>query len=133
MKTKRGHEAVAARPVMLTSLGNLPILKENRRYLEMGGSPRHWDALGGESPSRTRHLIGNPEGAWLETGELQAKTAFLVYRSPLQTDQQLHSGCGKTCGAAAHGRRGGPRLRSTPTCSSQEPQRLPLWVKTSSA
>lgn len=86
---------MAARPVKLTPLGNLAIPKEDRRSLEMGGSPRHWDALGGESPSRSRHLIGNPEGARLETRELQAKTAFLVYRSPLQTDQQLLSGCRK--------------------------------------
>jgi hypothetical protein len=35
MKTKRGHEAAAARPVMLTPLGNLAILKEDGRYLEM--------------------------------------------------------------------------------------------------
>jgi hypothetical protein len=29
----------------------------------------------------------------LENGELQAKAAFLVYRSHLETDHQLLSGC----------------------------------------
>ena len=34
-----------------------------------------------DPPSRTRHLIGNLEVAALENGEVQAKTALLVYRS----------------------------------------------------
>jgi 3-phenylpropionate/cinnamic acid dioxygenase small subunit len=43
--------------------------------------------------SRTRHLIGILEAAPLENGEVRAKTAFLVYRSHLETDHQLLSGC----------------------------------------
>jgi len=39
--------------------------------------------------SRTRHLIGNLEVAPLENGESQAKTAFLVCRSHLETAHQL--------------------------------------------
>jgi 3-phenylpropionate/cinnamic acid dioxygenase small subunit len=35
--------------------------------------------------SRARHLIGNLAVAPLENGELQAKTAFLVCRSHLET------------------------------------------------
>ena len=46
-----------------------------------------------DPPSRTRHLIGNLEAAPLENGEVEAKTAFLVYRSHLETDHQLLSGC----------------------------------------
>jgi hypothetical protein len=38
-----------------------------------------------DPPSRTRRLIGNLEVAPLENGELQAKTAFLVHRSHLET------------------------------------------------
>jgi 3-phenylpropionate/cinnamic acid dioxygenase small subunit len=38
------------------------------------------------------HLIGNLEVAPLETGEVEAKTAFLVYRSHLGTDHLLLSG-----------------------------------------
>jgi 3-phenylpropionate/cinnamic acid dioxygenase small subunit len=47
-----------------------------------------------ESPSsRVRHLIGNLKATPLENGEVQAKTAFLQYRSHLETDHQLISGC----------------------------------------
>ena len=42
---------------------------------------------------RTRHLIGNLEAVPLENGEVEAKTVFLVYRSHLETDHQLLSGC----------------------------------------
>jgi len=86
-----------------------------------------------DPPSRTRHLIDNPEGARLENGELRVKTAFLVYRSPLQTDQQLLSGCRKDVRRSGAWRSGGARLCSTPTCSLQELQGLPLRVKTPSA
>jgi hypothetical protein len=46
-----------------------------------------------DPPSRTRHLIGNLEVVLLENGEVEAKTAFLVHRSHLETDYQLLSGC----------------------------------------
>ena len=36
---------------------------------------------------------GNLEAAALESGEVAAKTAFLVHRSHLETDHQLLSGC----------------------------------------
>jgi 3-phenylpropionate/cinnamic acid dioxygenase small subunit len=46
-----------------------------------------------DPPSRACHLIGNLEAAPLENGEVEAKTAFLVYCSHLETDHQLLSGC----------------------------------------
>jgi 3-phenylpropionate/cinnamic acid dioxygenase small subunit len=46
-----------------------------------------------DPPSCARHLIGNLEAAPLENGEVQTKTAVLVYRSDLETDHQLLSGC----------------------------------------
>jgi 3-phenylpropionate/cinnamic acid dioxygenase small subunit len=46
-----------------------------------------------DPPSRTRHLIGNLEAAPLENGGVEAKAAFLVYRSHLETDHQLLCGC----------------------------------------
>ena len=45
-----------------------------------------------DPPSRTRHLIGNLEATPLPGGEAEARTAFLVYRSHLETDHQLLSG-----------------------------------------
>jgi 3-phenylpropionate/cinnamic acid dioxygenase small subunit len=78
----------------LTQLGDLAILEEDKRYLEMRvarlDSGMAWAE---DPPSRTRHLIGNLEAAPLENGEVGAKTAFLVYRSHLETDHQLLSGC----------------------------------------
>ena len=78
----------------LTPPGDLAILEEDRRYLEMRvarlDSGMAWAE---DPPSRTRHLIGNLEAVPLQSGEVQAKTAFLVYRSHLETDHQLLSGC----------------------------------------
>lgn len=45
-----------------------------------------------DPPSRTRHLITNLEVEPLPNGEVQAKTAFLLYRSHLETEQSLYAG-----------------------------------------
>ena len=77
----------------VTPLGDLAILEEDKRYLEMRvarlDSGMAWAE---DPPSRTRHLIGNLEAAPQDKGEVQARTAFLVYRSHLETDHQLLSG-----------------------------------------
>ena len=78
----------------LTPLGDLAILEEDKRYLEMRVARLDTGMAWAEDPpSRTRHLIGNLEAAPLENGEVEARTAFLVYRSHLETDAQLLSGC----------------------------------------
>jgi 3-phenylpropionate/cinnamic acid dioxygenase small subunit len=78
----------------LTPLGDLAILEEDKRYLEMRVARLDTGMAWAEDPpSRTRHLVGNLEVAPLAKGEVQAKTAFLVYRSHLETDHQLLSGC----------------------------------------
>src|SRR6266576_5274081 len=78
----------------VTPLGDLAILEEDKRYLEMRvarlDSGMAWAE---DPPSRTRHLIGNLEATALENGGVEARTAFLVYRSHLETDHQLRSGC----------------------------------------
>jgi 3-phenylpropionate/cinnamic acid dioxygenase small subunit len=78
----------------VTPLGDLAILEEDKRYLEMRvarlDSGMAWAE---DPPSRTRHLVGNLEAAPRGNGEVEAKTAFLVYRSHLETDSQLLSGC----------------------------------------
>jgi 3-phenylpropionate/cinnamic acid dioxygenase small subunit len=77
----------------LTPLGDLAVLEEDRRYLEMRvarlDSGMAWAE---DPPSRTRHLIGNLVAEPLESGDVQARTAFLLYRSHLETDQQLLAG-----------------------------------------
>ena len=44
-------------------------------------------------PSRTRHLISNVEVEPVEGGDdVRARSAFLVYRSHLETDQEIYAG-----------------------------------------
>ena len=77
----------------VTPLGDLAILEEDKRYLEMRVARLETGMAWAEDPpSRTRHLIGNLEAAPLENGDVEARTAFLVYRSHLETDSQLLSG-----------------------------------------
>src|SRR6201984_2601986 len=77
----------------VTPLGDLAILEEDKRYLEMRVARLETGmAWAADPPSRTRHLIANLEAVPLPNGEVKAKTAFLVYRSHLETDHQLLSG-----------------------------------------
>ena len=77
----------------LTQLGDLAILEEDKRYLEMRVARLDTGMAWAEDPpSRTRHLIGNLEVTPRDNGEVEARTAFLVYRSHLETDAQLLSG-----------------------------------------
>jgi biphenyl 2,3-dioxygenase beta subunit len=74
----------------LTQLRDLAILEEDKRYLEMRVTRRDTGTAWAEDlPSRTRHLIGILEAAPLEKSEVEAKTAFQVYCSHLETDHQL--------------------------------------------
>ncbi|MBV8504288.1 MAG: aromatic-ring-hydroxylating dioxygenase subunit beta [Alphaproteobacteria bacterium] len=77
----------------LSALGDLAILEEDKRYLEMRVARLETGMAWAEDPpSRTRHMVGNLEVASLKNGEVEARTAFLVYRSHLETDSQLLSG-----------------------------------------
>ncbi|MBV9755567.1 MAG: aromatic-ring-hydroxylating dioxygenase subunit beta [Alphaproteobacteria bacterium] len=77
----------------VTPLGDLAILEEDKRYLEMRVARLDTGMAWAEDPpSRTRHLIGNLEATARDDGEVEARTAFLVYRSHLETDRQLLSG-----------------------------------------
>jgi Ring hydroxylating beta subunit len=117
VKTKAAHEA-AASLVTLTAQRAL-WLEEDRRYLEIR-VPRldTGMARAEDPPSRTCHLIGNLEGG--AAAERRGKTAFLVYRSYLETDHQLLSGCREDVlrKVGARGRSRGAQSCSTPTCCS---------------
>ena len=77
----------------LTPLGDLAIFEEDKRYLQMRVARLDTGMAWAEDPpSRTRHLVGNLEAEALENGEVKVRTAFLVYRSHLETDHQLLSG-----------------------------------------
>jgi len=45
-----------------------------------------------DPPSRTRHLVGNLVVEPQDNGEVQARTAFIVYKSHLETEQNLYAG-----------------------------------------
>ena len=77
----------------VTPLGDLALFEDDKRYLEMRVARLDTGMAWAEDPpSRTRHLIGNLVVEPLDNGEVQAKTAFLVYRSHLETDQHLFAG-----------------------------------------
>jgi 3-phenylpropionate/cinnamic acid dioxygenase small subunit len=77
----------------LTPLGDLAILEEDKRYLQMRVARLDTGMAWAEDPpSRTRHMIGNLEVSAQPNGEVGTRTAFLVYRSHLETDSQLLSG-----------------------------------------
>lgn len=77
----------------LTELGDLAIFEEDKRYLEMRVARLDTGMAWAEDPpSRTRHMVGNLQSEQGENGEVRARTAFLVYRSHLETDHQLLSG-----------------------------------------
>ena len=77
----------------VTPLGDLALIEDDKRYLEMRVARLETGMAWAEDPpSRTRHLVGNLLAEPLDSGDVQAKTAFLVYRSHLETDQQLLAG-----------------------------------------
>jgi 3-phenylpropionate/cinnamic acid dioxygenase small subunit len=77
----------------VTPLGDLAVFEDDRRYLEMRVARLETGMAWAEDPpSRTRHIIGNLVVEPLDNGEVRTKTAFLIYRSHLETDQQIFAG-----------------------------------------
>ncbi|MGE0058928.1 MAG: 3-phenylpropionate/cinnamic acid dioxygenase subunit beta [Dehalococcoidia bacterium] len=77
----------------LTQPGDLAFFEETKKDMEIRVARLDTGMAWSEDPpSRTRHLIGNLVVEPLESGEVKALTAFLVYRSHLETDQDLYSG-----------------------------------------
>ena len=77
----------------VTSRGDLALIEDDKRYLQMRVARLESGMAWAEDPpSRTRHLIGNLVVESWDSGVVRAKTAFLVYRSHLETDQQLFAG-----------------------------------------
>ena len=85
----------------VTPLGDLAILEEDRRYLEMRVARLETGMAWAEDPpSRTRHLIGNLEAAPLENGALSATRArSFSWSSPASScgALTLPSCCSRTC------------------------------------
>jgi hypothetical protein len=79
----------------LTPLGDLAILEEDKRYLEMRVARLDTGMAWAEDPaSRTRHLIGNLEAAPLENGEVEANP--YSHREPIKAVTLLKAVIGQS-------------------------------------
>ena len=77
----------------LTEVGDLAIFEDDKTYLRMRVERLQTGMAWAEDPpSRTRHLVGNLVVELLPNGEVQAKTAFILYRSHHETDENIFAG-----------------------------------------
>ena len=77
----------------LTEVGDLAIFEDDKTYLRMRVERLQTGMAWAEDPpSRTRHLVGNLVVEPLPNGEVQAKTAFILYRSHHETDENIFAG-----------------------------------------
>jgi 3-phenylpropionate/cinnamic acid dioxygenase small subunit len=77
----------------LSEIGDLAIFEDDRTYLTMRVDRLDTGTAWAEDPpSRTRHLVGNLVVDPLPNGEVKAKTAFILYRSHHETDENLFAG-----------------------------------------
>ncbi len=77
----------------LSEVGDLAIFEDDKTYLQMRVDRLDTGhAWAEDPPSRTRHLIGNLVVDPLPNGEVAAKTAFILYRSHHETDENVFAG-----------------------------------------
>jgi 3-phenylpropionate/cinnamic acid dioxygenase small subunit len=77
----------------VTPVGDLAFFEDDKTYLTMRVARLDTGMAWAEDPpSRTRHLVGNLVVEPLDNGEVKARTAFLVYKSHLETEQNLYAG-----------------------------------------
>jgi 3-phenylpropionate/cinnamic acid dioxygenase small subunit len=77
----------------LTEVGDLAIFEDDKSYLRMRVERLQTGMAWAEDPpSRTRHLVGNLVVEPLPNGEVQAKTAFILYRSHHETEENIFAG-----------------------------------------
>ena len=77
----------------LTPIGDLAIFEDDKTYLTMRVERLETGMAWGEDPpSRTRHLVGNLVVEPLSNGEVKARTAFILYRSHHETEENIFAG-----------------------------------------
>lgn len=77
----------------LSEEGDLAIFEDDKTYLTMRVDRLDTGhAWAEDPPSRTRHVIGNLVVDPLPNGEVAAKTAFILYRSHHETDENIFAG-----------------------------------------
>ena len=73
--------------------GDLAIFEDDKTYMTMRVDRLDTGMAWSEDPpSRTRHLVGNLVIEPLPEGDLKAKTAFILYRSHHETDENIFAG-----------------------------------------
>lgn len=77
----------------LTSPDDMALYKEDKEGMRIRvarlATGMAWSE---DPPSRTRHIVGNLTVEQLDGGEVKARSAFLAFKSHLETDQDLYSG-----------------------------------------
>ena len=77
----------------LSEVGDLAIFEDDKTYLTMRVDRLDTGTAWAEDPpSRTRHLVGNLVVDPLPNGEVKARTAFILYRSHHETDENVFAG-----------------------------------------
>jgi 3-phenylpropionate/cinnamic acid dioxygenase small subunit len=77
----------------LSEVGDLAIFEDDKTYLTMRVDRLDTGMAWAEDPpSRTRHLVGNLVVEPLPNREVKAKTAFILYRSHHETDENIFAG-----------------------------------------
>lgn len=77
----------------LTQPGDLALMEDSKVDLEMRVARLDTGMAWSEDPpSRTRHLIGNLVVEQAAEDEAKAMTAFIIYKSHLETDQDIYAG-----------------------------------------
>jgi len=77
----------------LSQIGDLAIFEDDKTYLTMRVERLETGMAWAEDPpSRTRHLVGNLVVEPVTDSEVNAKTAFILYRSQHETEQDIFAG-----------------------------------------
>jgi len=77
----------------LSQVGDLAIFEDDKTYLTMRVERLDTGMAWAEDPpSRTRHLVGNLVVEPISDNEVKAKTAFILYRSQHETEQDIFAG-----------------------------------------
>ena len=77
----------------VTSVGDVAIFEDDKTYLTMRVERLETGMAWGEDPpSRTRHLVGNLGVDPLPNGEVRVKTAFILFRSHHETEENIFAG-----------------------------------------
>ena len=77
----------------LSPVGDLAIFEDDKTYLTMRVERLETGMAWGEDPpSRTRHIVGNLVADTQANGEVNARTAFILYRSHHETEENIFAG-----------------------------------------